>query len=72
MIEKITLTVVSGLLAFSLTACDDSDSGHTPTHHNPNDPGGVGMTYNGKLGTDLGGGFVIPFDGSPPGLGYGL
>lgn len=33
---------------------------------------GFGMTYNGKPGIDLGGGFVVPFDGSAPGLGFGF
>lgn len=32
---------------------------------------GLGMTYNGKLGVAVGGGIVIPFDGSGPGLGFG-
>lgn len=32
--------------------------------------GGIGFTYTGKPGIDLGGGFVLPFDGSAPGLGF--
>lgn len=33
---------------------------------------GFGITYNGKPGIDLGGGFVVPFDGSAPGIGFGF
>lgn len=31
--------------------------------------GGIGFTYTGKPGIDLGG-IVVPFDGSAPGLGF--
>lgn len=33
---------------------------------------GVGMTIGGKIGVDLGGGLVLPFDGSGISIGYGL
>lgn len=32
--------------------------------------GGFGMTYSGKLGVGLGGGLIMPFDGSGIGLGF--
>ncbi len=34
------------------------------------DSGGIGFTYDGKVGTKLGGGLVLPFDGSGIQLGY--
>lgn len=56
---------------FMLTACESTEySGGSDT--SPSDPGGIGMTYNGKLGYDMGGGLVMPLDGSAPGLGYGF
>lgn len=54
---------VVGVLA--LSACDSGEPSA------PGDGTGVGMTYGGKTGIDVGG-VVIPFDGSPaqPGFGY--
>lgn len=35
-------------------------------------PGGMGMTYGGKMGMDMGGGLVMPYDGSGITMGYGF
>lgn len=32
----------------------------------------IGMTYTGKMGVNLGGGIIIPFDGSGPTIGFGF
>lgn len=66
--RKFALVAVTALL---LSACDNSSTGTAPEYQ-PSDPGGVGITYNGKIGIDTGGGVVIPFDGSSPGAGFGL
>lgn len=69
--KRICIALASFALAFSFAACDaETNTGSDPVA--PSDPGGIGMTYNGKLGYDYGGGFVQPFDGSAPGLGFGL
>lgn len=53
--------------ALSLSACD-MDSGDDHYDHTP---GGSGMTYNGKLGIDMGNGFVMGYDGQiQPGFGF--
>lgn len=57
------------IAALALSACSIDDSS---TQAPDDDPGGVGMTYGGKLGTDLGGGLVLPYDGSGVRMGYGF
>jgi len=75
-VRRLAFAVVALALPFSFAACDSDPVQTTPGSetdtYEPNDPGGVGMTYNGKLGYDYGGGFVQPFDGSAPGLGFGF
>jgi hypothetical protein len=67
LMKKIAAIVCAIILAFSFSACDD-----TTTTDAPSDPGGQGLTYNGKPGYDMGGGLVLPYDGSgiQPGFGY--
>lgn len=62
------LAALALIAVLALTGCDAGDT----TDQAPDDPGGVGMTYGGKPGIDVGGGFVVPFDGSGPSLGYGF
>lgn len=62
--------LVSALAALALSGCAGSSTG--PSNYEPTDPGGPGLTYNGKLGYDTGTGFVVPYDGSGPTLGYGF
>lgn len=85
---KISKFVVAPLLvalAVSMSACDRSDwvSDDTNTSHEvegatttsqSNDDGGsgMGMTYKGKLGIDMGDGMVTPIGGSTPQLGMGF
>lgn len=64
---KAAASIAALLLVVALGACDESGA-PAPA----NDPGGVGMTYSGKIGIDLGGGLVMPYDGSSVGLGYGF
>lgn len=75
--KKILAVVAGALMALTFTACGEYEEGSTEhpfeeEAYSPSDPGGMGMTYNGKMGVDMGGGFVIPFDGSGPGLGFGM
>lgn len=75
MIKKLLTVAAVAIMALSVTACgggDEFEEVITTDDYNPSDPGGFGMTYNGKLGMDMGGGFVIPLDGSSPGLGFGM
>ncbi len=60
------LTASAALACLFLTGCAEG------TASDDNAPGGPGMTYNGKPGVDIGGGFVLPYDGSglSPGFGY--
>lgn len=55
----------------SLVSCKQEEGQpRAPRDKQEDSSGGVGMTYGGKLGIDIGGGFVIPFDGSSPGFGF--
>lgn len=77
MSKKILAVAAGALMALTFTACGEQEEGSTDHsldegEYSPSDPGGMGMTYNGKMGVDMGGGFVIPFDGSSPGLGFGM
>lgn len=74
--KRIAIGLAAAVLTFSLSACG-APTGTAPTTDNvgessPQDGGGIGMTYNGKQGIDLGGGLVMPFDGSgvQPGFGF--
>lgn len=80
--KRIAFAVVAIMLPFSFAGCDADTGTYEDTTpdgvvtyddgYDPSDPGGIGMTYNGKLGYDYGNGFVQPFDGTAPGLGYGF
>jgi hypothetical protein len=74
-------------LSFSMAACGDpasSETGNTGTisyegnsgesvsPESTDNTGGIGMTYNGKLGIDLGGGLVMPMGGGTPQIGIGF
>ena len=67
--RRIAFAVVALMLPFSFAACD-AETDTAEYNYEPSDPGGFGMTYNGKLGYDYGGGFTQPFDGSAPSFGY--
>lgn len=54
------------ILALSLTACKEQS---IPSSDD-DDSGGIGFTYTGKPGFEIGEGLYMPFDGSGPGLGY--
>ena len=43
-----------------------------PAATSDDDGSGLGITPQGKIGIDAGGGFIIPFDGSTPGPGFGF
>lgn len=71
--KRLVITLAMIALPFTFAGCDaDTGTYEDTTQPSPQDPGGIGMTYNGKLGYDYGGGFVQPFDGSAPSFGYGL
>ncbi len=42
------------------------------TEDDVDDSSGLGMTYNGKMGIDLGNGLVMPFGGGMPSVGMGF
>jgi hypothetical protein len=63
-----TLTALAALAAVALVGCGTTPSDGT----DPAAPGGFGMRYDGKLGMDLGGGLVMPLDGSGIGPGFGF
>jgi hypothetical protein len=56
-----TQTEQSGLMVDETSDSSDGSS-----------PGGFGVTYNGKIGIDLGGGIIMPMDGSAPSFGVGF
>lgn len=81
--RKIGAMLVGGVIAaLVLAGCnfnaDDSAPEEIPSEISDEssyptddiDMGGFGMTYDGKLGYNVGGGYVIPFDGSKPGFGF--
>lgn len=74
--KKIAAAAAATLVALTLVACDDPGSYEAPTQGeeivDQSNVGGFGMTYNGKPGMDLGGGLILPYDGSGLGLGYGF
>lgn len=70
----ILLLSISGC-ALTTPSTEDTTSttDDTSTSYENDEPSsGIGMTYNGKVGIDMGGGFVVPFDGSAPGMGMGF
>lgn len=80
---KIALAItIPVILLLSLTGCVKDTTSTAPAENTTDSSsyseddgtsvGGFGMTYGGKPGIDLGGGFVMPFDGSSPGLGMGF
>ena len=69
MVKTIAFFFVAVMIPFTFAGCSADIS---EPQYDGNDPGGFGMTYNGKMGYDYGNGFVQPFDGSPPGMGFGF
>ena len=68
--RRFIYVALAGLFAIAaLTACGTSEG--SGEEYDPSAPGGPGLTYNGKLGYDMGGGLVMPYDGSGVGLGMG-
>lgn len=71
--------LIASAAVVGLTACNSqvtTQSGTTDTS-SEQDSGmgtgsGMGMTYGGKIGMDLGGGLVMPYDGSGISMGYGF
>lgn len=71
--KKMILTVTTVAAMLTITACGDPSAVHDDSEYGYQDDGsGVGMTYNGKMGFELTPGYVVPFDGSAPGFGYGF
>jgi hypothetical protein len=80
--KKVLAIAAIGIAALSVSACHEKDINvpiekHDDTTldtdaYDPSEPGGMGMTYNGKLGFDMGGGLILPYDGSGLGLGFGF
>lgn len=66
-VQTYVFAVLLVLLVLALVGCDSSGE----STYEPQEPGGVGMTYNGKQGIDLGGGIVMTYDGKvQPGFGF--
>lgn len=78
------LTLTLGVaLAFGLVGCENSAPSTTPTQINEDVEsgdtydddygyGGMGITYGGRPGIDMGNGFVQPLDGGMMSPGYGF
>jgi len=71
--------LIASAVTVGLTACNAnvSDQGATTdtgtSSQTDADTGtGMGRTYGGKMGMDLGGGLVLPYDGSGISMGYGF
>lgn len=67
------------LITFILMSCDITPNKYENTNNTKpkaeekeNKKSGIGMTYTGKLGIDIGNGLVVPFDGKGVGLGFGF
>lgn len=86
-ISKLVVAPLLAAIAFSMSACDTSahsegnsksvsvsDDSTSSTTSQPDDAGssGMGMTYTGKMGIDMGGGLVMPIGGGTPQLGIGF
>ena len=84
-ISKFVFAPLLVALALSMSACDRSDlvsdesstshevEGASTTPQSSEDGGsGMGMTYSGKLGIDMGGGLVMPLSGGMHQLGVGF
>jgi hypothetical protein len=78
--KKFVLVPLFLALTISMAACGERSSEDTTqtttretTTADTTDDGssGIGMTYSGKLGIDMGGGLVMPLGGTPQ-LGYGF
>lgn len=77
---------VAAFLMTTLVACNDKNGTNqapaTPSNHKVtstedsyayddyDNTGGIGYTYSGKVGIDMGGGLVMPLDGSGMGFGF--
>lgn len=79
--SKFVALPLLAMVALGMSACDRSDwvadepapSPETVTSETVEDTsGGVGMTYTGKMGIDMGNGLVLPMGGTSPQLGYGF
>ena len=59
------------LLSVILAGCSKGGSTRSQDSEDADGGTGIGMTFKGKMGTDLGGG-VLPYDGSgiQPGVGF--
>lgn len=82
--KKMIALPVLFALTLGLSACNRSDwvddsapaqdtvSSETVESNVDDGAGGMGMTYNGKMGIDMGGGMVMPISGGMPQLGFGF
>lgn len=81
--KKLIALPVLFALTLGLSACNRSDwvadspasdtvSTETTDSTVDDGAGGMGMTYNGKIGIDMGNGLVMPMSGGMPQLGYGF
>lgn len=81
--SKIVIVPIFVALAVSMSACDRgstaerTDTGTSTTQTQTDETsvdntGGIGMTYTGKMGIDMGGGLVMPMNGGMPQMGIGF
>lgn len=84
--KKLVIVPVFVALTVSMSACGDPHSADNtsksgsitqvkPTPEPNSDEGtsgGIGMTYTGKMGIDMGGGMVMPMSGGMPQMGFGF
>ena len=60
----------AAIVAFSIVG-DSAVAEHRKTNQKEQSSS-VGMTYRGKMGLNIGGGLILPFDGSGMGFGFGF
>lgn len=75
-IKIFVIALVIGIIALAMFCAPTVEVQHSyqpksTQTYKPSDPGGIGMTFSGKMGIDLGGGLILPFD-SKEGIGFGF
>jgi hypothetical protein len=78
MFKRVAIVIIAFIIAgATLTGCTDADlnlkgnSSDTVSVPDVSDSSGYGSTYTGKQGMDMGGGLILPFDGSGIQMGFG-
>lgn len=82
-VKVLAIAIVSTVSVLGLGACGNApereadsvsvvDDNETSDYIDYSGGSGMGITYTGKVGIDLGGGLYMPMGGGTPQLGYGF